>query len=200
MERKQQEAGPGVGPARQYRGHDRFVPTVERHAGRIRRPALWGRSLLRYTVRRRLNCWQGLMTDQSFLEAERDRIFTGEDRDLYLRVGYFFSWLNHASGTKSFQRYRSHGIIRTRIRGLVAQFQFRYVGGHRAPSKGTTTWYYESPFAIALTRPTFLPQVVDLDHEPAVIKRDAAPRIWQTRTQARAALPIRTDNPYCTAM
>jgi len=34
------------------------------------------------------------MTDQSFLEAERDRILTGEDRDLYLRVGYFFSWLN----------------------------------------------------------------------------------------------------------
>ena len=32
VERKQQEAGPGVGPARQYRGHDGFVPTVERHA------------------------------------------------------------------------------------------------------------------------------------------------------------------------
>ena len=32
VERKQKKAGPGVGPARQYRGHDGFVPTVERHA------------------------------------------------------------------------------------------------------------------------------------------------------------------------
>src|SRR5262245_3760306 len=32
VERKQQEAGPGVGPGRQDWGHDRFVPTVERHA------------------------------------------------------------------------------------------------------------------------------------------------------------------------
>jgi hypothetical protein len=35
------------------------------------------------------------MTDHSFLEAERARIFSGEDRDLYLHVGYFFTWFNH---------------------------------------------------------------------------------------------------------
>jgi hypothetical protein len=35
------------------------------------------------------------MTDHSFLEAERARIFSGEDRDLYLHVGYFFTWYNH---------------------------------------------------------------------------------------------------------
>jgi hypothetical protein len=35
------------------------------------------------------------MTGHSFLEAERARIFSGEDRDLYLHVGYFFTWFNH---------------------------------------------------------------------------------------------------------
>src|SRR6516164_692517 len=32
VERKQQEAGPGIGAGRQDRGHDGLVPTVERHA------------------------------------------------------------------------------------------------------------------------------------------------------------------------
>ena len=34
------------------------------------------------------------MTDQRFLEALRTRMFSGEDRDLYLHVGYFFTWYN----------------------------------------------------------------------------------------------------------
>ena len=34
------------------------------------------------------------MTDD-FLEAERARVFAGEDRDLYLHVGYFFTWYNN---------------------------------------------------------------------------------------------------------
>jgi hypothetical protein len=34
------------------------------------------------------------MTD-NFLEAERARVFAGEDRDLYLHVGYFFTWYNN---------------------------------------------------------------------------------------------------------
>jgi hypothetical protein len=35
------------------------------------------------------------MTDHSFLEAERARVFSGEDRELYLHVGYFFTWYNN---------------------------------------------------------------------------------------------------------
>jgi hypothetical protein len=34
------------------------------------------------------------MTDD-FLEAERVRVFAGEDRDLFLHVGYFFTWYNN---------------------------------------------------------------------------------------------------------
>ena len=34
------------------------------------------------------------MTDQRLLEALRTQMFSGEDRDLYLHVGYFFTWYN----------------------------------------------------------------------------------------------------------
>src|ERR1044071_8305475 len=32
--------------------------------------------------------------EQKVLEAMRARMFSGEDRDLYLHVGYFFTWYN----------------------------------------------------------------------------------------------------------
>jgi hypothetical protein len=36
------------------------------------------------------------MSDQEkMLEGRRAAIFSGEDRDLYLHVGYFFAWYNH---------------------------------------------------------------------------------------------------------
>jgi hypothetical protein len=72
------------------------------------------------------------MTDQSFLEAERDRIFTGEDRDVYLHVGYFFTWFNqvemqlttlmavvmHATDLASFELLLGRIGAKTKVRRL----------------------------------------------------------------------------------
>jgi hypothetical protein len=84
------------------------------------------------------------MTDHSFLEAERARIFSGEDRDLYLHVGYFFTWYNHVEwvlinvmalvmGDKDLSAF--HVLVK-RIDG---QAKTRLVSSHRAlaaPSSG----------------------------------------------------------------